>query len=152
MFNAIKLYLQAKDNTPTLWIAETGERMGTYNGHGGAVWDLDPTWDSVFLITAGADSKVILWEVETGVELITYPHSGPVRSVCFNEAGTRFVSCCDLFSGEPPCVTVYVRSFSSLDFLYLKCDYSVRSSIGTTLARRPQSRFRGTFVSLRIAA
>jgi hypothetical protein len=35
-----------------------------------AVWDLDPTWDSVFLITAGADSKVILWEVETGVALV----------------------------------------------------------------------------------
>ena len=36
--------VQSKDTFPTLWLAETGERMGTYNGHLGAVWDLDPSW------------------------------------------------------------------------------------------------------------
>ena len=35
---------QAKDTVPTLWMADTGERMGTYNGHLGAVWDLEPSW------------------------------------------------------------------------------------------------------------
>lgn len=38
------LFTAAKDTVPTLWMADTGERMGTYNGHLGAVWDLDPTW------------------------------------------------------------------------------------------------------------
>lgn len=63
--------------------------------------------DSVFLITAGSDQKVILWEIETGVELVSYTHSGSVRSVCFNESGTQFVSCCDGFSDHPPSVTVF---------------------------------------------
>ena len=35
---------QAKDTVPTMWLADSGERMGTYNGHLGAVWDLDPSW------------------------------------------------------------------------------------------------------------
>lgn len=30
----------AKDQMPTLWYAKTGERIGTYQGHQGAVWDL----------------------------------------------------------------------------------------------------------------
>ena len=116
-------------------MSETGERMGTYNGHLGAVWDLDPTWyelsplsaqrrpsgplharvplrltcrDSTFLATAGSDQKVIVWEVETGIDLITYNHSGPVRCVSWNEAGSQFVSCSDKFSDNMPCVTIYV--------------------------------------------
>lgn len=56
---------------------------------------------------------MILWEIETGIDLVTYNHSGPVRSVCFNEAGSQFVSCSDNFSNNPPCVTIYVRKFTS---------------------------------------
>lgn len=40
----IHLFFQSKDTSPTLWMSDTGERMGTYNGHLGAVWDLDPSW------------------------------------------------------------------------------------------------------------
>lgn len=32
------LFTCAKDHTPTVWRTETGERLGTYEGHGGAVW------------------------------------------------------------------------------------------------------------------
>ena len=38
------IFTAAKDLVPTLWFADSGERMGTYNGHLGAVWDLDPSW------------------------------------------------------------------------------------------------------------
>lgn len=65
--------------------------------------------DSVFLITAGSDQKVIVWEIETGVELVAYSHPGPVRSVSWNEAGTQFASCTDNFADTPPCVSIYVR-------------------------------------------
>ena len=70
----------------------------------------------MFLITAGSDQKVILWEIETGIDLVTYPHSGPVRSVSFNDAGTQFVSCSDNFSDHPPSVTIYVRRLGSCGF------------------------------------
>jgi translation initiation factor 3 subunit I len=94
-------------------MADDGERMGTYNGHLGTVWDLDPSWCSTFLITAGADQKVMLWEVETGDDLLTYEHGGPVRSVAFNEIANKFVSCNDNFSDNPPSINIY--EFNSTD-------------------------------------
>ncbi len=37
------LFTCAKDHHPTVWNAYTGERIGTYEGHKGAIWDIDPT-------------------------------------------------------------------------------------------------------------
>lgn len=34
------VFTAAKDQIPSLWYAKTGERIGTYQGHQGAVWDL----------------------------------------------------------------------------------------------------------------
>lgn len=35
------LFSVAKDHIPTVWFSSNGERLGTYNGHGGAVWCVD---------------------------------------------------------------------------------------------------------------
>lgn len=35
------LFSVAKDIKPTVWFSANGERLGTYNGHGGAVWCVD---------------------------------------------------------------------------------------------------------------
>ena len=35
------LFSVAKDHKPTVWFSGNGERLGTYNGHGGAVWCID---------------------------------------------------------------------------------------------------------------
>ena len=35
------LFTAAKDNQPSVWNADNGERIGTYNGHNGTVWCLD---------------------------------------------------------------------------------------------------------------
>ena len=35
------LFSVAKDKKPTVWFSENGERLGTYNGHNGAVWCID---------------------------------------------------------------------------------------------------------------
>ena len=35
------LFSVAKDTKPTVWFSGNGERLGTYNGHGGAVWCVD---------------------------------------------------------------------------------------------------------------
>ena len=32
------LFSVAKDSKPTVWYSSNGERLGTYNGHNGAVW------------------------------------------------------------------------------------------------------------------
>ena len=88
------IFSASKGPYPCLWNAQTGERIGTYDGHTGAVWYLDVNGDNVFsllvrssrLLTGSADAKVKLWDVETGRDLFTFPHRVPVRCVEF--AGT----------------------------------------------------------------
>ena len=43
MYNSVGdlLFSVAKDNRPTVWYSVNGERLGTYNGHNGAVWCID---------------------------------------------------------------------------------------------------------------
>lgn len=86
------VFTAAKDNTPTLWRSDTGERIGTYNAHSGAVWGLSCRWDSKYLLTASADATARLWDVQTGKCLKDYPHRGPVRGVCWAEGGQRFAT------------------------------------------------------------
>ena len=35
------LFSVAKDHKPTVWFSFNGERLGTYDGHTGAVWCVD---------------------------------------------------------------------------------------------------------------
>uniref|UniRef100_A0AAV1TRV1 Eukaryotic translation initiation factor 3 subunit I n=1 Tax=Peronospora matthiolae TaxID=2874970 RepID=A0AAV1TRV1_9STRA len=101
------LFSCAKDHTPNLWYSDTGERLGTYVGHSGAVWACDVSYHSERLLTAAADASVKLWDVETGDELFSFPHSGPARSVQFSTGDRYFVSVADKFSDRPAAVFVY---------------------------------------------
>merc|ERR1712124_77073 len=67
----------AKDHRPTLWYADSGERIGTYKGHNGATWSCDITRDSTRLVTASADSTVKLWNLTTGECIFTYEFDIP---------------------------------------------------------------------------
>ena len=40
------------------------------------MWDLDPSWDSKYLLTASGDGNCRLFEVTTGKYLIRMPHRG----------------------------------------------------------------------------
>lgn len=94
------IFTSAKDNKPTLWYADTGERIGVYGlifvensflfltlyllaGHKGAVWDLDPNWDSQYLVTACADGSARLFETTTGRYIARMPHKGSVSDLDF---------------------------------------------------------------------
>jgi translation initiation factor 3 subunit I len=46
------LFTCAKDKSPCVWWSDNGERIGTYEGHNGAVWSLDVTRDSKYLSRA----------------------------------------------------------------------------------------------------
>jgi len=58
------LFSAAKDSKPNVWWSLNGERLGTFNGHGGVVWCLDVDWQSVNLITGGGDSSCRLWDLK----------------------------------------------------------------------------------------
>ena len=40
-----------QDNQPNVWFSVNGERLGTYRGHGGAVWCLDVNYDTTKVLT-----------------------------------------------------------------------------------------------------
>jgi len=94
------LFSCAKDNKPTLWYSETGERVGTYGGHKGAVWDMDPSWDSQYLVTACADGSARLFETCTGKYIARMPHRGAVRSVVWGDGAKIFATASDPFTSR----------------------------------------------------
>jgi translation initiation factor 3 subunit I len=50
------LFTASKDHVPSMWRAEDGERIGTFNGHKGTIWDLDCDRFSRRVVTASADA------------------------------------------------------------------------------------------------
>ncbi len=55
-FDGDLLFTASKDHTPSVWWSESGERLGTFNGHKGTVWDLDICRFTRRLISASADA------------------------------------------------------------------------------------------------
>ena len=43
------LFSAASDKTPTVWDTETGERLGTYNGHSGSITDMSVSCKYVYM-------------------------------------------------------------------------------------------------------
>jgi len=103
------LFSSSKDTTPSLWYADTGERVGTYRGHEGAVYGLSVTSDSRFLLTASADTTAKLWDVETGEMLFSWEHKAPLRYCDISEDDSRFLVVAEPWGSpkEPPCIFVY---------------------------------------------
>lgn len=92
----------AKNLQPCLWFAEDGKRIGTYEGHNGAVWSCDMTIDSERLITASADQTVRIWNLPTGEELFQIRMSEPCRA-CHLAVGEQLMAfTTDSFMGSPP--------------------------------------------------
>ncbi|KAJ3197620.1 Eukaryotic translation initiation factor 3 subunit I [Irineochytrium annulatum] len=77
------LFSASKDNKPSVWFSQNGERLGTYNGHNGTVWDLDVTYNSRYLLTGSADNTLKMWEVETGRNVFTWVTRSAVRAVAY---------------------------------------------------------------------
>eukprot|EP01032_Pedospumella_encystans_P014948 gene14949-17143_t len=94
------LFTAAKDNKPTVWYSDSGERLGTFGPHNGAVWDLDPSWDSKYLVTACADANARLFEVNTGKYIARMPHKGVVRSVKWGDGSQFFATAADPFTSR----------------------------------------------------
>jgi len=85
------LFSCSKDMVPTAWYTHNGERLGTYHGHSGAVWDCDVNWDSTLLVTGASDRTAKIWDVEHGTVLQTIEQSSVIRSVSFSH-GDHFLS------------------------------------------------------------
>jgi translation initiation factor 3 subunit I len=102
------IFTAAKDNTPTVWYAETGERLGTYSHHRGAVLDIDPSWDSKHVLTACADGSARLFEATTGKYIARMPHNGAVRACAWGESSRQYATASDPFhSRDLGCLNIF---------------------------------------------
>jgi translation initiation factor 3 subunit I len=84
-----------------------GERLGTYNGHQGALWtvDVDPT--TTLLATGAADNTIKLWEVRTGRCLKTWDFPTAVKRVEFSDDGTLLLAVTEMRMGHLGTVVVF---------------------------------------------
>lgn len=72
------------DRQPMLRDGVTGDWIGTWTGHKGAVWSLqmDPTGS--LAATASGDFSARLWDAVTGNSLLELPHSHIVKTCAFS--------------------------------------------------------------------
>jgi len=80
-----------KEGGVFVWWSDNGERIGTYNGHEGAIYSLDVDRQTKYLITGSADANAKIWDVETGRCLMTYHNDVVVRCVKFNHGDDKFL-------------------------------------------------------------
>jgi len=95
------LFSCAKDHHPNVWYSLNGERLGTYDGHCGAVWCLDPKWDTTSLITGAADNSVRMWDIQTGKQTGIIDTKSAVRTCNFSYSGNMVCFTTDKQMGYP---------------------------------------------------
>lgn len=94
------LFSCSKDQKPNVWYSLNGERLGTYDGHQGAVWCLDVDWTTSKLITGAGDMTTKLWDVEVGSVIASIPAKSSVRTCNFSYSGNQAAYSTDKAMGQ----------------------------------------------------
>jgi serine-threonine kinase receptor-associated protein len=89
------LVSSAHDKTPQIRNGETGDWIGSFHGHKGAVWSakVDPLTRTL-AATASGDFSSKLWCVNTGKELHEFKHKHVVKSVDFSSDTLKIATGC----------------------------------------------------------
>ncbi|KAI0111140.1 WD40-repeat-containing domain protein [Nemania sp. FL0031] len=72
-----------KDGNPMLRDGQTGDWIGTFIGHKGAVWQARLSPDASTAATASADFTAKIWDTHTGELLCTLQHDHIVRAISY---------------------------------------------------------------------
>ncbi|KAK9768183.1 translation initiation factor eIF3 subunit [Basidiobolus ranarum] len=100
------LFSVSKDNVVNAWFSHNGERLGTYNGHVGAIWTVDVNTTTSLLLTGSADNTARLWDVQTGKLLYTLETKTAVKRVQFSEDDALALIVTEERMGHPGTITV----------------------------------------------
>lgn len=95
------LFTSSKDSKPNVWWSINGERLGTFDGHNGAVWCFDIKWDSTKFVSGAADNTMRIWDVETGKQLGETPSKSSVRTTSFSYSGNMIAYTTDKAMKNP---------------------------------------------------
>lgn len=101
------IYSCAKDSQPNVWYSLNGERLGTFNGHNGAVWCIDVNWDTSKVLTGSADNTCKIWDAQTGTCLTSLATNTAVRTCGFSFSGNLVMLSTDKTMGFPCEILIY---------------------------------------------
>ena len=76
------LFTCAKDNKPNVWWVENGERLGTFNGHQGSVYNCDISFNTTRLLTGSSDRDCKLWDIVSEHKRHTQRRMGKASGKC----------------------------------------------------------------------
>lgn len=94
------LFSASKANKPNVWYSLNGERLGTFNGHQGAVWCIDVDWQTTRFMSGGGDNSLRVWDCETGVEIGDIQTNSSVRTCNFSYSANMAVYSTDKAMGH----------------------------------------------------
>lgn len=99
LIHPFSLYIRMLDKHPMLRDGTTGDWIGSFVGHKGAVWSARVDATGNLVATAGGDFAVQVWDGITGKSLRTYAHGHIVKAVAFSSPSASNQYKCWLATG-----------------------------------------------------